>query len=465
MIHSSFYKNNTVEDIIRESVKDTKLNIQKSRRDWVRKMLDYYGGNYTRQYIEDYFNSDAFREIPCYNANFTRRFINKMSRIYTVGADRNVSKQYDLLTIKKDARMKHVERMTRLMGTVATQVIYKEFNGMPYFDYRPVYYFDVHLDDPFTPSSIMYPLLMQPEDISYSQNLEWAYWDKEVYIHYDHNGSIIEEYKHGYGVLPFVFTHREEQVDEFFVDGANDIVDCNEQVNIAMTEMQLGLRFQMFGQPFMTGVDSDKRIERAGSDQILDLPEGATYGIASPAGDINAVIENIKFQLDLVAQNNHLYVQFAQDGGETPSGIALKIKDLERFEDYQDDIELWKMYEHELYYIEKAIANYNGITLPEKLKLDFNEPEYPKTVSDQISLDEHRLNHFMLDEPDLLMEYNKDLSRKEAEKIIERNKEAMAEPNEEEMVNNYAKAIKENNGKQKNEENDDKEPEKEENYK
>ena len=465
MIHSSFYKNNTVEDIIRESVKDTKLNIQKSRRDWVRKMLDYYGGNYTRQYIEDYFNSDAFREIPCYNANFTRRFINKMSRIYTVGADRNVSKQYDLLTIKKDARMKHVERMTRLMGTVATQVIYKEFNGMPYFDYRPVYYFDVHLDDPFTPSSIMYPLLMQPEDISYSQNLEWAYWDKEVYIHYDHNGSIIEEYKHGYGVLPFVFTHREEQVDEFFVDGANDIVDCNEQVNIAMTEMQLGLRFQMFGQPFMTGVDSDKRIERAGSDQILDLPEGATYGIASPAGDINAVIENIKFQLDLVAQNNHLYVQFAQDGGETPSGIALKIKDLERFEDYQDDIELWKMYEHELYYIEKAIANYNGITLPEKLKLDFNEPEYPKTVSDQISLDEHRLNHFMLDEPDLLMEYNKDLSRKEAEKIIERNKEAMAEPNEEEMVNNYAKAIKENNGKQKNEENNEKEPEKEENYK
>ena len=427
MIHSSFYKNKTVEEIIQESVKDTKLNIQKSRREWVRKMLDYYGGNYTKRYIEGYFDSASFREIPPYSANFTRRFINKMSRIYTVGADRNVNKQYDLLTIKKDARMKHVERMTRLMGTVATQVIYKEHNGVPYFDYRPVYYFDVHLDDPFTPSAIMYPLLMQPEDISYSMKLEWAYWDKETYIHYGSNGQIIDEYRHGYGVLPFIFTHREEQVDEFFVDGANDIVDCNEQVNIAMTEMQLGLRFQMFGQPFMTGVDSDKRIERAGSDQILDLPEGATYGIASPAGDINAVIENIKFQLDLVAQNNHLYVQFAQDGGETPSGIALKIKDLERFEDYQDDIELWKMYEHELYNVEKSIAAYNGITLPEKLKLDFNEPEYPKTVSDQISLDEHRLKHYMIDDVDLLMEYNKDLSRKEAEKIVEKNKESREE--------------------------------------
>ena len=285
----------------------------------------------------------------------------------------------------------------------------------------------MHLKDAYTPAAIMYPLLMQPEDVSYTNKLEYAYWDESIYAQYDSDGNIIDEYEHGYGVLPFVFTHREEQIDEFFVDGANDIVDCNEQVNIAMTEMQLGLRFQMFGQPFMTGVDSDKRIERAGSDQIIDLPEGATFGIVSPAGNIEAVIENIKFQVDLVAQNNHLYVQFAQDGGETPSGIALKIKDLERFEDYQDDIELWRMYEHELYHVEREIAAYNSIDLPETLKLDFNEPEYPKTIQDQIAFDEHRLKHYMIDDADLLMEYNKDLNRNEAEKIVEKNKEKREE--------------------------------------
>ena len=428
MINSMFTRNRTVEQIIKESISDNKLSIQKNRRDLVRKMLNYYGGNYTSQYIEQYFNSESFQEIPCYNANFTRRFINKMSRIYTVGANRNVNAQYDMLTMKKNARMKHVERMTRLIGTVATQVIYKENHGKPCFEYRPVYYFDVELKDPFTPRAIMYPLLMLPEDILYNDKLEYAYFDEEIYAHYDSDGNIVEEYEHGYGVLPFLFTHREEQLDEFFVDGANDIIDCNEQVNIAMTEMQLGLRFQMFGQPFMTGVDSDKRIERAGSDQILDLPEGATYDIASPKGDIEAVIENIKFQLDLVAQNNHLYVQFAQDGGETPSGIALKIKDLERFEDYQDDIELWRMYEHDLYHIEKHIAEYNNIRLPEELKLDFNEPEYPKTVQDQILLDEHRIKHHMIDEADLLMEYNQDLSRDEAEMVIQKNREAMEDP-------------------------------------
>ena len=105
MIYNS---NMTAEQIIKKSVAESKYLNQKARRDWVRKMLDYYGGNNTASYINRFFDSKAFQEIPCYNANFTRRFVNKMSRIYTVGANRNVNKQYDQLAIKKNARMKHI---------------------------------------------------------------------------------------------------------------------------------------------------------------------------------------------------------------------------------------------------------------------------------------------------------------------------------------------------------------------
>ena len=106
------------------------------------------------------------------------------------------------------------------------------------------------------------------------------------------------------------------------------------------------------------------------------------------------------------------------------------------------------MYEHELYYVEREIAAYNNINLPEKLKLDFNEPEYPKTVNDQILLDEHRLKHHMLDEVDLLMEYNSDLSRKEAEKIIEKNKESRQEAVNEMFNGNNPLENKENDEKE-----------------
>jgi hypothetical protein len=413
----------TVEEIIAESIKDEKLHQAKLRRRYIYKLLDYYSGSNTSQYIKDYFDADAFREIPLYEANFTKRFINKMSRIYTVGAQRSASDMYEELARKKDARMKHVERMTRLCGSIATQVIFRDDLENPCFDYKPVYYFDVHMgDNPFVPEAITYPILQSVSDVSFAEKLKYAYWDRGRYALYDENGVILEEYDHGYGVIPFVFTHRENQIDSFFVDGADDIVGCNEQVNITMTELQLGLRFQMFGQPWVTGVYSDKGMKRTGSDQILDLPEGSQFGIESPQGDINSVIESVKFQVDLVAQNNHLYVQFAQDGGEVPSGIALKIKDLERFEDYQDDLELWSIYEKELYEIEYNIAAYNGYSIPKELKVDFNEPEYPKSVQDQILLDNHRLERNLITEPGLLVEQNKDLTIEEAESIVAENR-------------------------------------------
>ena len=158
----------TVEQIIQESVKEFKQSQAQARRNHIRKLIDYYCGSNTANYISKYFDADAFREIPCYEANFTKRFINKMSRIYTVGANRNVGSAYSNLTVMKDARMKHIERMTRLVGSVATQVVFID-DDMPHFDYRPIYYFDVHLgSNPFKPEAIVYPVLGNVDDVAYS---------------------------------------------------------------------------------------------------------------------------------------------------------------------------------------------------------------------------------------------------------------------------------------------------------
>ena len=165
----------TVEQIIADSIKEFKLHQAQSRRKEIYKLIDYYSGTETKKYIQGYFDADAFREIPVYSANFTKRFINKMSRIYNVGANRNVNGSYDNLTVKKDARMKHIEKMTRLLGTVATQVIYRDDVEMPHFDYRPVYYFDVHMEDnPFVPTAITYPILHNVNEVYDTRKLEYA---------------------------------------------------------------------------------------------------------------------------------------------------------------------------------------------------------------------------------------------------------------------------------------------------
>jgi len=413
-------------DIIKESLNNLKVYNHKEREGYINKLLDYYNGNATYQYISSRFDLEAFSEVPPYEANITKKFINKMSRIYTVGADRNINDKYDDLAVLKDSKMKHIERMTRLIGTIATRIMYVD-GEMPYFDYQPIYYFHPFFeDDPFRPVALTYPLMHHSTDASNTDNAQYIHWNNTEYIIFDEEGAIIDQKVHGYDTLPFVFTHREHQCDNFYVDGANDIVNANEHINITMTEMQLGLRFQMFGQPIVSGADLGNR-QRFGSDVILELPQEATYDIKAPSGDIEKVIENVKFQMELVAQNNHLFVQFAQDGGETPSGIALKIKDLERFEDYQDDLALWTQYEHEMYQIERKIAQSLGIAMPEALKLDFNEPEYPMTVQDQIALDNHRLNLGLVNKAELMVEYNKDLTIEEANAKLQAN-EAQIEP-------------------------------------
>ena len=86
-------------DLIQESLKDLKLFNAKKRSKHIEKLLDYYNGNDTKQYISNMFSGEAFREIPPVETNITRKFINKMSRIYTIGANRNVNDKYTELTI------------------------------------------------------------------------------------------------------------------------------------------------------------------------------------------------------------------------------------------------------------------------------------------------------------------------------------------------------------------------------
>ena len=196
-------------NIISETIKNLKLHNAKRRENHIEKLLDYYNGNDTANYIKKMFSGAAFSEIPPVETNITRKFINKMSRIYTIGATRNAGDKYSELTTIKDARMKHIERMTRLCGTIATRVVWNESDS-PSFDYRPIYFFHVFFgDDPFVPTALSYPILQPVEDSSKVEKLTYAYWDAERYISMYEDETIIAEIHHNYGVLPFVCKHRE----------------------------------------------------------------------------------------------------------------------------------------------------------------------------------------------------------------------------------------------------------------
>ena len=119
---TSEYSNN----LIKESIQNVKLLNSQHRRKQIQKMLCYYSGESTDQYIKNKFTPKAYQEVGFSNFNITKRFIDRMSRIYTLGAVRSNGAAYEKLTYLKNMKFKHIEKMTSLLGTVATQVIFKE---------------------------------------------------------------------------------------------------------------------------------------------------------------------------------------------------------------------------------------------------------------------------------------------------------------------------------------------------
>ena len=180
----------------------------------------------------------------------------------------------------------------------------------------------------------------------------------------------------------------------------------------------------MFGQYVVTGMYADDSYKRAGSDEMIVLPEGANLSIEAPKVNVEQALKLARNMLELAAQNNHLSISFADTNKDRPSsGIALKIKDLERHEDYQDDLEIWRRYEADLYDIERKIAMFSNVMLPDKIGIDFNEPEYPQAVADQIAMDSWLLENDLTTKAQLLQQRNKDLTIEQAQAIIKENTE------------------------------------------
>ena len=422
------------EEIIKQSIKDSKLNNSRGRRKHVEKLLNYYTGTNTEEYIagkeSNYFDSQSFNEVPPYSMNLTKKFIDKKSRIYTLSPNRDLlndsaNKTYQDLIEYKNLRMKHVERMTNLIGTPALRVMWAEKeDGKVCYDYRIVYYYDAYFTppNPYKPYAIIYPVLSPTSDLDYTDPMRYSYWDNSVNIIYDEDGNIEEEHVNPYGVLPFVFPRDMEQIDDFYGEGSSDVVNVNEHVNILMTELMLGLRFQMFGQSWASGVYEDQPIARVGSDKLINLPAEGRFGIESPGGDPQKVLEIAKGMIEMLAVSKHMYVTFDSNQDRPSSGLALRIKDFEFVEDYKDNIETWRNFQKELYYLEKIIANTNGVSLPDSFSVDFKEPEYPRAISEQIQKDDWELSNGLITLEEILKRNNSDLSLEEAREIIAKNK-------------------------------------------
>ena len=391
----------TVEQVIQESIQRLKSYNQDMMFEHRDMAIDYYTFNNTGKYIDQYFDGSLQDEIPLYPVNMTSRLINRISLVYKDAPIREIENDnYFDLTMMKNVKMKHFERMHNLLGTMAVQVGWHNdrFKYQPIINFEPIF----SPDDPLNPIAITYLLPKATADL-YSQSTpdEFMYWDAENHFIFNEKGkitSINDDNINPYGVLPFIFMQPVTMIDEFWNEGAMDIPMANRQVDIAMTMLQHHIR-SAGGQWVVEGrIDANE--VQLGLNKILAV-EGGTVSNISAGVNIESIMSGIKFQLQQVAQNHHITFDFGMSGSK--SGVALRMENLELLEAREDEVEKWKFAEKQIYNIERIIAQVEaGVILPEMMKINYDEVEFPDADMEMKEW-EWKFKHGLADKVDYLM--------------------------------------------------------------
>jgi hypothetical protein len=409
----------TIEQIIKDVHIDFKSEYLTNRRKQVTKSMDYYTNNNTDQYISGYFDSESLREIPVFKMNFVKKFVKKMSGVYKLNPSRVGGEIYRGAIANKDRYNKELERLTNLNGSMATVIGMED--GV--FNYTPITFYDVinENDDIRKPVALIYPERQIIENPVRGAKDVYVYIDEKSLIRFVEDGQILTNTPHGLGTFPVVFTHDEELVDLPYSNGAVDAISSNEQVNIALTELGLGLRFLMFGQPWMMTDSPDQKKLKMGSDRIIRGGSKDKFGIANAGGDLPGTIEAVKFLIEAFAVSRQMWVQWSNEGGEVPSGVSLNIKDFERLDDYVDDFARWEGYENIFFGKEQIIGKNKGVNIGNEFFVNFTEKEYPNSPSEQTVKDTFELTNGLVSIIDLKMRMDKNIDEVEAERLIVEN--------------------------------------------
>lgn len=318
----------------------------------------------------------AFR---IFTLNVVKKVVNKRANLYRIAPRRSFT-GLDQATgeaiyraLNADVVLKRASRLTKLLKTTALQV---GWNGeRATLSVVTPNILDVVADDPENPARFIVT-----HTGAKSTDTEYSDWTATSYTRRDHRGHPIRVpgnpgRVNPYGVLPFVPLFDTLPDDEFFLPGGDDLIEAQEAVNVALSNLWRAVELQAHGQAWATGLPAGEALN-VGPDRAITLPEGGKFGFAAPNAPIADILEAIQFVMRQVAATNDLSADVFDLDRSSESGAAKHVEQIDLREARQDDIALWRTYEARLWEVIKRVVNTHAPgTIPEgaTVAVDFAE--------------------------------------------------------------------------------------------
>lgn len=412
--------------LIQESIKRVEIDENKAREaDAVLKIAYYdFDKPLLKERLEQYIDRNE-TDIPYTFTNITQKVIDRKSMVYKQPPVRITGEnEYPELTIDKDSSIKINERQTNLLGRTGFHVFWDEdkfgYNTLQYF--VPIEVVNGKI------ISMMYPLNNDLKD-----RRLWVFWSPEHHMVVDGLGNPVKnQSKYGitrddlsnpYDSIPFVFPYRKEPVGGIWVEGAGDVVNGNEQINVLLSTLNFLDRYASFKQPWIKGVGlKDQNIE-FGYNKLVALEttgqDGSDLGVLDIQADLAQKVESIKFQVELLLHNNDLKIRFGGEGSAT-SGFQLIVENIDLLTFWGDMVPIWRKHERDIYEVEKMVySEETSKSLPEKMVVDFAEISFPVSESEKQQKREWMLKNGLTSKLKILMEENPDRAKEDLQKELD----------------------------------------------
>ena len=394
--------------------------------------LDYYNGR-TRSYIDDYFSTSMLKKVVPGNINITKRVIDRVSLVYMVPPKRLYTNE-DIpdFFVDKDQKLQRLERMTNLLDSVLVKTCWRE-GKIEYdiiMDYEPMFFGE----DSLKPDAIVYPIRLKASVLDTTPE-QYAYWDNEHHFIFDRNGKQYTQDDNPdminpYGVMPFVECYRDGKPEMHYLDtdASTDLINTNLAINVAETNKNANVMFQSFGYMFVNGAGIDMDTMEIGQDKVNYLGVDGTISIVAPPNSVPALDESIKSTYKMLSQNYHLPTSFVE-GTTAESGVALRLRNQELQDDRKSDVTKWRDVEHKLFDLERLlIAVEEGKDAGDLEDVDFEESTEILSNQEQREKWDWELSKGIIDEADIMVQMNPDLTREEAQEYLDERKKVVEAP-------------------------------------
>jgi len=391
------------------------VNSSTARKASADKWLQYYHDQQSEETLklikQRWSKPESFR---VFQVNMVKKVINKRANLYRlaprrtfVGIDQVVAEEiYKAANV--DIVLKRLSRLTKLLKTSVLQVGW--MNDQLTLSVVTPSVLDVQYSDPQNPQRfVVTHRADKAQDVTYSD------WTEGTYTRRDYRGNTIKmgsnpKGQNPYGLLPFVSLFDSLPDDKFFIYGGDDLIEAQEAINVALSNLWRAVELQAHGQAWASGIPAGE-VLNIGPERAVTLPEGGQFGFAAPNAPITDILEAIQFVMRQVAASNDLSADVFDLDRSSESGAAKHVEQIDLREARQDDIALWRRYEAQLFETIKRVVNtHQPNTIPEdaKVVVDFAEMQENLTETERLNNGRTKLEMGVWSPVDILRAENPD---------------------------------------------------------